>query len=240
MLKVGTTEGRFRMVMPDLMAAFEASCYQVSSAKSITEDNTHIQGVIGDAVTLRAMVSSGELDLAFCGLTSQTTTDIESRLILDEQLFFVISDHMLEEYLPEYISKEQRAGNTVNLKDITKVPVSRSLTHLHCMKILDKVLSRENISLKCVHVSGHYDLHQELAIRDHAACFCLGMYLPHLGKLNKNTDNKLHVFRIKELTDTNPVFLLQKSIHLPDPARDVFIMLLEKKCREIERIQDVI
>ena len=38
------------------------------------------------------------------------------------------------------------------------------------------------------------------------------MYLPYLKKLNENTKNTLHVFRIKGLTDTNPVFLLHRWI----------------------------
>ena len=50
------------------------------------------------------MLSSGDLDLAFSGLTLQMPADIESRLILDEQLFYVISDHMLKKFRPEDIS----------------------------------------------------------------------------------------------------------------------------------------
>lgn len=238
MLKVGTTEGRFRMVMPDLMAAFEATCHGTNGTrKTACNDGIQIRGFMGDAVELRKMVSSGELDLAFSGLAPQTGTDTESRLILDEQLFFVISDHMLEKYRPEYIRDGQKAGNTADLRDFTKVPVSRSLAHLHCMKILDKVLDRGKISLNCVHVSGHYDLHLELAVRDYAACFCLGMYLPYLKKINGNTGNKLQVFRIKGLADTNPVFLLQKVNQKDDPARDMFVKLLEEKCRDIEKLQ---
>lgn len=238
MLKVGTTEGRFRMVIPDLMAAFESG-YQVVKGEKDTacSNGVYIQGFMGDAVELRKMLSSGGLDLAFSGLTPQMPEDIESRLILDEQLFFVISDHMLKKYRPEYISDGLTMRNMADLRDFAEVPVCRSLAHLHCMKILDAVLNREKISLNCVHVSGHYDLHQELAVRDYAACFCLGMYLPYLKRINENTENKLHVFRIKGLNGTNPVFLLQKKNHLADPTRDLFIKLLEEKCQDIDRLQ---
>ena len=238
LLKVGTTEGRFRMVMPDLMEAFESGYRAVNGEKNTACcDDVHIQGVMGDAVELRKMLSSGDLDLAFSGLTPQMPADIESRLILDEQLFFVISDHMLKKYRPEYFPMIQSAGNTADLRDFAEVPVSRSLANLHCMKILDAVLNRENISLHCVHVSAHYDLHQELAVRDYAACFCLGMYLPYLKRINENTENKLHVFRVKGLADTNPVFLLQKKNRSADPARDMFVKLLEEKCQDIDRLQ---
>ena len=167
------------MVMPDLMAAFESGCRTANGEKNtVCCNDIHIQGFMGDAVELRKMLSSGDLDLAFSGLTLQMPADIESRLILDEQLFYVISDHMLKKFRPEDISDGLTAGNTVDLRDFVEVPVCRSLAHLHCMKILDAVLNREKISFSCVHVSGHYDLHLELAVRDYAACFCLGMYLP--------------------------------------------------------------
>ena len=34
------------------------------------------------------------------------------------------------------------------------------------------------------------------------------MYLPHLHELNLYNDNKLLVFSIKDLTETNPVYIL--------------------------------
>ena len=41
-----------------------------------------------------------------------------------------------------------------------------------------------------------------------AACFSLSMYLPHLHELNLYNDNKLLVFPMKDLTETNPVYIL--------------------------------
>ena len=230
MLKVGTTEGRFRMIMPDLMAAFEA--YIGEDEKACGKEK-QIQGFMGDAVSLRKMLSFGELDIAFSGLTPQMPADIESRLLLDEQLFFVISDNMLRRYRPDYIPHLQDGENIADLRDFELVPVCRSLPHLHCMEILDKVLDSMQVSLNCVHVSGHFDLHLEFAVRDYAACFCLGMYLSHLDKINECSDNKLHVFRIKGLDETNPVFLLQKKDHMHRMGENVFVRLLEEKCRRI-------
>ncbi len=241
MLRVGTTEGRFRMVMPDLMADFEAACSGMDGTDvCANEAERRICGFMGDAVRLREMLLSGELDLAFSGLTPQMSPDIESRLLLDEQLYFVISDRMLQRYQPEYMPVLRASGNMADMQDFRSVPVCRSLPHLHCMKILDEALEKEQVSLNCVHVSGHYDLHLELAVRDYAACFCLGMYLPYLNKMNKRTENKLHVFRIKGLTGTNPVYLLQMKEHKLTPEWNAFIGLLEKKCREIAMIQNEI
>ena len=235
MLKVGTTEGRFRMIMPDLMAAFEAS---VGIDDKNYGEEKKIRGFMADAVSLQKMISSGELDLAFSGLTPQMPADMKSRLLLDEQLFFVISDNMLRRYRPDYLPGLHNSENIADLRDFRLVPVCRSLPNLHCMEILDTVLDSLHVSLNCVHVSGHFDLHLELAVRDYAACFCLGMYLSHLERINECSENKLHVFRIKGLSDTNPVFLLQKVNHMHSMAEDVFIRLLEEKCGEIARHQD--
>ena len=235
MLRVGTTEGRFRMIMPDLMLAFEAA-----QAGDGGEGEKQIRGYMEDAVTLHRMLSSGGLDLAFCGLTQQLPADTDSRLLLDEQLFFVISEGMLRKYRPEYLQAAQEGNRVADMRDFSGIPVCRSLPNLHCMQILDEVLDAGQAELNCVHVSGQIDLHLELAARDYAACFCLGMYLPYLQTINGRTENKLHAFRIRGLEATNPVFLLQRKDRQPDPAAEAFIRLLEEKCREIAAIQDSI
>ena len=48
-----------------------------------------------------------------------------------------------------------------------------------------------------------FDLHQQMAQENLAACFSLSMYLPHLHKLNLYNDNKLLVFPIKDLTESS-------------------------------------
>ena len=260
MIKAGTTEGRFRMIMPDLMASFEA-------AHPAKREDKPILGYIADADRLQQMLAEGSLDLAFSGLPPQAAPATESRLILDEQLFFVISDHLLRKYQPDF----QPSVNEVDLRDFQSVPVCRSLPHLHCMKILDRVLERSQLSLNCVHVSGHFDLHLTLASKDYAACFCLGMYLPFLQNINARSDcripdsstqsdshlpdssaqsashlpgssaqsaSQLHVFRIKNLTETNPVYLFQKKNQTNEPVQNEFIRLLEEKCAEIEMLQN--
>ena len=49
---------------------------------------------------------------------------------------------------------------------------------------------------------------QQMAQENLAACFSLPMYLPHLHELNRYNDNKLQEFPIKDLTETNPVYIL--------------------------------
>lgn len=93
------------------------------------------------------------------------------------------------------------------------MPFCRSLPNLHCMQILDRLLDveRERVTLDCVHTSGHFDLHQQMAQENLVACFSLSMYLPHLHELNLYNDNKLLVFPIKDLTETNLVYIFMNK-----------------------------
>ena len=73
---------------------------------------------------------------------------------------------------------------------------------------LREMFDREGVTLDCVHTSGHFDLHQQMPQENLAVCLSLSMYLPHLHELNLYNDNKLLVFPIKDLTETNPVYIL--------------------------------
>ena len=81
MIHIGTTEGRFRMIMPDLIAEMGR-----------IHPEEVVDGRMADAVTLREQLMKGALDLAFSGLTPKTPEVIKRELILDEKLYYVISE----------------------------------------------------------------------------------------------------------------------------------------------------
>ena len=76
---------------------------------------------------------------------------------------------------------------------------------------LREMFDWEWVTLDCVHTSGHFDLHQQMPQENLAACFSLSMYLPHLHELNLYNDNKLLVFPIKNLTETNLVYIFMNK-----------------------------
>ena len=92
----------------------------------------------------------------------------------------------------------------------------------------------ERITLDCVHTSGHFDLHQQMAQENLAACFSLSMYLPHLHELNLYNDNKLLVFPIKDLTETNPVYILTNKDNAYVEGTDEFKNLLKNSVKDLE------
>lgn len=180
-IRVGTTEGRFCMIMPNLMRQF----------KEMYNDYD-IRGVIGNAEQLREMLEKGELDIAFSGISLLAPECIEKEFLFDERLYLVVSEQMLQKYFgdkyPECV-EEFRKG--ADIREFSDIPFCQSLPNLHCMQILDHLLEWEGVTLDCVHTSGHFDLHQQMAQENLAACFSLSMYLPHLHELNLYNDNKL-------------------------------------------------
>lgn len=88
--------------------------------------------------------------------------------------------------------------------------------------------------LDCVHTSGHFDLHQQMAQENLVACFSLSMYLPHLHELNLYNDNKLLVFPIKDLTETNPVYILTNKDNVYVEGTDEFKHLLKNSVKDLE------
>lgn len=84
-IRVGTTEGRFRMIMPTLMRQF----------KEMYNDYD-IRGVIGNAEQLREMLENGELDIAFSEISPRAPECIEKEFLFDERLYLVVSEQMLK------------------------------------------------------------------------------------------------------------------------------------------------
>ena len=85
-----------------------------------------------------------------------------------------------------------------------------------------------------MHTSGHFDLHQQMVPENLAACFILSMYLPHLHELNLYNDNKLLAFLIKDLTETNPVYILTNKDKAYVEGTDGFKNLLKNAVEDLE------
>ena len=99
---------------------------------------------------------------------------------------------------------------------------------------LREIFNWEGVTLDCVHTSGHFDMHQQMSQENLAACFSLSMYLPHLHKLNLYKDNKLLVFPIKDLTETNPVYILTNKEKAYVEGTNEFKDLLKNAVKDLE------
>lgn len=192
-----------------------------------------IKDIIGNAEQLREMLENGELDIVFSGISPLAPECIEKDFLFEEGLYLVVSGQMLQNYFPDTECVEEfRKG--ADIREFSGMPFCRSLPNLHCMQILEHLLEREGVTLDCVHTSGHFDLHQQMAQENLAACFSLSMYLPHLHKLNLYNNNKLLVFPIKDLTKTNPVYIFMNKDNAYVEGTDEFKDLLKNAVKALE------
>ena len=220
-LRLGTTEGRFRILMPDVISAFSKAYPHV-----------RLLTFSASSPDLRDMILNNQLDLMVVGLYYNPGSALYHRTVLNERLYLVISDNMLARYFPNTFPACKKVFvQGADLSLFTKVPFAFNLPEFNSSRMLQAHLAKLGVELDCVHTSSHPDLHHMMSARDHAASFCLTMYLPQLLKLNKESGGILNVFPIKGLTETNPVVIAHaKARSFGRPAR-ALIDLLCRQCR---------
>lgn len=113
-------------------------------------------------------------EIAFSGISPLAPECIEKEFLFDERLYLVVSEQMLKNYFPDrYPECVEEFKRGANIRKFSQMPFCRSLPNLHCMQILDHLLEKEGVTSNCVHTSGHFDLHQQMAQENLAACFSL-------------------------------------------------------------------
>ena len=222
---IGTTEGRFRILMPDIISdfkqAFPAVQLRISSAPS---------------PELIKMVQQNRLDLIVANSTEKMRHTLATREVLQEKIYFVISDAMLEEYLPErYPQCKEEFRQGVDLRLFQQVPVALNMPNLNSHIILDQHLEQIGAKLNCIHTSSHPDLHHLMSARDYAASFCLTMYLPNLLRLIQESRGRLNVFPILDLYETNPVAIAYVKKRIFPHYTDVLMRIIRRRCQEFKK-----
>ncbi len=219
-IRLGTTEGRFRILMPDLIEEYNKKFSHV--LLRVTSANS---------TQLQEMLLDNQLDVIVLGAPNKTSQFIQSKLLIQEVLYLVLSDGLLKRYFSESYPQcieEFRTG--VDLRKCVQIPFALNLPQFNSSRILDRHLQRLGIRLHCIHTSSHPDLHHMLTTKNYAASFCLSMYLPNLAVINSQTANKLYAFPIKGLEETNPVMLeYRKDRYFPHYGTSL-LKLIKRQC----------
>lgn len=221
----GTTEGRFRILMPDIMSEFK---------KEFPDVQLHI--VSAASPELQEMVLNNQLDLVVFGMPSKPSHFISYTEVLRERLYLVVSDNMLREYMgDDFPACKEALRHGADLRLFQEMPFALNLPIYNSSRLINEHLQALGAELKCVHVSSHPDLHHIMSVRDYAASFCLTMYLPALLKLNEENGNLLNIFPIKGLSGTNPVVIghLQSRV-FPNHTK-AFLRMLRQQCLQFSR-----
>lgn len=219
LIKIGTTEGRFRLFMPQLIAKFN-SLYP----------NVELKVVSASAADLYNQLINNKLDFILVGMPHKTSSFLQSRIILKEKLYVVISAHMLKKYFPKaYPNCIKFFRDGIDLKQWSHIPFAFNIPDANSSKMIQTFLDANHIKINKTHVSNYPDLHHVLTEKNYAASFCLTMYIPNLARINSETTNKLYLFPIKGLTEYNPVAVLYH--------KDKEFSIYEKKLMELIKQQ---
>lgn len=223
LIHLGTTEGRYRILIPSLISSFRESYPDVQLlAESATAEE------------LTEKILNNKLDMAISiGFTSQDHR-LVSKLLVNENLYLVISETMLKRYFPErYPSCKTDFENGVNLREFTHVPfilnkkkrISRNMLDLYCLQ--------NNITLNCCMELSQGDMHYLMTAQDYAASFCLSMYVSAIEAINQSGQgaSPLHVFPINGMNLTSPTHLIYRKDKIFPEYGKHLIHLIEEHCR---------
>ena len=198
-LRLGTTEGRFRILMPNLISACKEKFPGVE-----------LKLCSANSAELRNMIANNQLDIMVAANAINISKYFESKVVLEETLYLVVSDKMLEDIFGHnYEEKKAELYQGADLRLFKSLPFAINLPQMNSTRMINELLNKLDISLNVIHSSSHPDLHHVMTCRNFAASFSLTMYLPGLFHLRDVNGKKLNVFPIKGLTETNPVSLVQ-------------------------------
>jgi len=194
-IRVGITEGRFRIFMPALIKRYSKLFPSVQLLVTSARPSK-----------LEELLLNNRLDMAIMGITENPSSSLYREVILNEKLYVILSDHMLKKYFsscyPDCITTFQEG---IDLHQLVPLPFASNLPSANSVKMIDQLSKKLHLHLHYIHTSNHPDLHHILTTQDYAASFCLSMYLPNLKLINSRTVNHLFAFPIKDLNSLNPV-----------------------------------
>ncbi|MBC3537408.1 LysR family transcriptional regulator [Megasphaera hominis] len=220
-IRLGTTEGRFPIFMPHLIGTY-----------SQLFPHVQLEVTSANSPALEEMLLNNQLDLIILGAPKKPSRFIQSRLILEERLYVVISEEMLQQYFPQtYPACIQEFRHGADLRKFTHIPFAFNMPTYNSSQIIARLLQQQQIELHCIHTSSHPDLHHRLTTLNYAASFCLTMYLPNLKLINQHTQNKLYAFPIRFLEETNQLHLAYRKDRVFPSYGQALIKLIREQCK---------
>lgn len=221
-INFGITEGRYSILVPKLLKEFrdlypkvELNIYPITSLK------------------MQDMILDNSLDLFLSGISNIATSNLKYEVLLNEQMYIVISDNLLKQYFSDnYPECKETFAKGVDLRLFQEVPFVLNKRNFNSRILLDKHLSELGISLNCINELTQPDIHYLLCAEDYAASFCLTMYLSGINQLNKfnNTNSYLNIFPISNFTAENPLALIyHKNKKFPSYIQE-FKKIIKKYC----------
>ena len=222
-VRVGTTEGRMRLLMPDLLGRFKQEFPDVE-----------LRIICGTTASLLKMLSENKLDIAIMNDHGDHLPNMKYVEVLKERLYLVISDNMLEKYFPgSYPACREQMLAGADLRNFHDVPFVLNHPGFTSRGMIERHLLKIGARLKCVNETSAMDLQYLMTGRDYAACFAFSMYLPGIRRLCDKGEScsKMNIFPVKDMDETNSVVMIypKESVTRPKYA-DFAMKLLRELC----------
>lgn len=222
-VRLGITEGRLRIFLPDLLKHYR-QIFPGVTLKANSAPTSQMQEQLLD----------NKLDLILGTTTDHFSPNLEYSTILEEDLYLVVSDNLLRQYFPDsFPACKEEFSSGADLHLLQDMPFCTAPKGYNSRTIIDDFLLKSNVSLNIIYEANQPDLLHIMTAHDYAASFCLSMYLPNIQTLNLTapTNNQLNVFPIKGLTVKNPIFLIsQKGKYFPQYTKEL-IQLIRQQCQ---------
>lgn len=221
LLRFGTTEGRYRILVPHLLPEFKHEYPEVVLS---TQSGTSAQ--------LSEAIIENALDIALLNQNDKSYSQLDFRPVMEEHIFLVISDNMLKAYFPAlYPQCIDRFRKGINLKDFQHVPFVLGPSHLNMPRKLQEYLRFQCIQLNIISEIAQSDLQYMLTAEDYAASFCWSMYLPTVhAEQSNNTQNCLYTFPLNDCNITNQLWMATRKGKIFQDYGKAFMKLIKRIC----------
>ena len=221
-LRIGTTEARFRILIPELLVEFQKKYPKVQLITECANSNE-----------LRDMLLNNHLDMMVTAFPDEDPR-LSGTLIMNEQLYLIISDNMLKQYFPDrYPNCKKEFQKGADLREFRHVPFVLNEKGFSSRDMVDTYTKANGFELTCIRELIQADVQYLLSAKDYAASLCFSMFLPGVSAANHlETENaRLNIFPLTGFDTTNPVRLLYLKDKLFPSYGYELISLVKRICR---------
>ena len=223
-VRLGITEGRLRIFLPDLLKSYGEMFPGVM-----------LKAASAPTSSMLEQLSDNKLDLVLGTTMEQTGANLDYVRVIDEHLYLVVSDNLLRQYFPKtYPDCIEKFAKGADITLFHEMPFCAASKGYNSRYMIDEHLQKNNASLNIIYEANQPDLLHIMTAHDYAASFALSMYLPNIHTLNLTApeENQLHVFPIRGLTTKNPIYLVsQKGKYFPQYTKEL-VKLIKRQCKE--------
>ena len=223
-IRLGTTEGRYRILIPELLSRYQELYPEVE-----------LDVRYATSAELAEGIRRNDLDIVILNRSFVDPREFEIQTMLKEKLYLVVSDAMIAKYFPDQYPAcvERFAKEGVDLAEFQELPFILNTPLFKSRMLIDSYARSRGLTLKCVRELTQLDMHFQLTAHDYAACFCWTMFIPTVKRMNiADPEHHLNIFAIPDGDFSNRfVCAFQKGKILPKYGTDL-IELIREQCQE--------